>query len=247
MKYRSWEEIWQSHNALTSLQGDQLLLIKADVLASQIHVEKCGTAMLVTDSWKTKSSWLCGCLSPTSVNYRLMYLHWLLISLLTMLQFPNLFKVASGLGLASARDQGSVKNHGADTCPEWHALSPPFKHGWSKPFFPISLASTEAEWFPQHQHSADLPRRWSTKVPKSQTLQPLSAWGHTGEVQILTAEPKLASKRRVKGHAPGNIKPSSGTAYWVVSYVLHTASTFFSPLHICSPFIFIVTCPFWYT
>lgn len=124
MKYRSWEEIWQSHNALTSLQGDQLLLIKADVLASQIHVEKRGTAMLVTDSWKTKSNWLCGCLSSTSVNYRLMYLHWLLISLLTMLGFPNLFIVASGLGLASARDQGSVKNHGADTCPEDHALSP---------------------------------------------------------------------------------------------------------------------------
>lgn len=41
-----------------------------------------------------------------------------------MLWFPNLFKVASGLGLASARDQGSVKNHGADTCPEGHALSP---------------------------------------------------------------------------------------------------------------------------
>lgn len=84
MKYCSWEEIWQSHNALTSLRRDQLLLIKADVLASQIHVEICGTAMLVIDSWKTKSSWLCGCLSPTNVNYRLMYLYRLLISLVTL-------------------------------------------------------------------------------------------------------------------------------------------------------------------
>lgn len=74
-----------------------------------MHGKKCGTITPATDSWKTKSIWLCGQFSPTVVNYGLICLHWSLIFLLTELWDPTLTNVSSGFQLAL------VKSHHADT------------------------------------------------------------------------------------------------------------------------------------